>query len=99
MNYMLDINILFGTSEFSAALHLFYRHIMTLARSYGWSKVVLPLALDRHKHGAIRSPLDRYVWKIAHDYQVSYRNDATVQSSQMLAGTNCQRPPSLSSHN
>ena len=32
LNYMLVINILFGTPELSAALLLFYRQIMTLAR-------------------------------------------------------------------
>lgn len=45
VNYMLVINILFGTPEISAALLLFYRQIMTLARSYDWLKGVLPLAL------------------------------------------------------
>lgn len=45
LNYMLVVNILFGTLELSAALLLFYRQIMTLARSYDWLKGVLPLAL------------------------------------------------------
>lgn len=99
MNYMLIINILFRTAELSAALLLFYRQIMTLAQSYNWLKGVLPLALGWHKYAVIRSPLDPSNWKIAHDYQVSYCNDITVQSSQLLRGTKRQRYSSPSSRN
>ena len=99
VNYMLVINILFGTPELSAALLLFYRQIMTLARSYDWLKGVLPLALGWNKYAVIRSPLDHSNWKIAHDYQVSYCNDVTVRSSQLLGGTKRQRSSAPSSRN
>ncbi len=49
---------LFDTPELSAALLLFYRQIMTLARSYDWLKGVLPLVLGWHKYVVICSPLD-----------------------------------------
>lgn len=45
VNYMLVLDILFGTPELSAALLLFYRRIMSLARSYDWLKGVFLLAL------------------------------------------------------
>ncbi|MCJ1347109.1 hypothetical protein MMC31_005330 [Peltigera leucophlebia] len=99
VNYMLVINILFGTPELSAALLLFYRQIMTLARSYDWLKGVLPVAIGWHKYAVIRSPLDPSNWKIAHDYQVSYCIDVTVRSSQLLGGTKRQRSSSPSSRN
>lgn len=97
MNYMLVINILFGASELSASLLLFYRQIMTLARSYDWLKGVLPLALGWHKYAVIRYPLDPSYWKIAHDYQVSYCNDVRIRSSQLVGGTKRQRSSSPSS--
>lgn len=53
LNYMLIVNILFGTPELSAALLLFYRQIMTLARSYDWLNGVLPLALGWHKSAIV----------------------------------------------
>lgn len=96
---MLVVNILFGTPELSAALLLFYRQIMTLARSYDWLKGALPLALGWHKCVVIRSPLDPSNWKIAHDYQVSHCNDVTVGTSQLLEGAKRQRPSSQSAHN
>lgn len=55
---MLIVIILFGTPELSAALLLFYRQIMTLARSYDWLKEFLLLALGWHKYVVIRSPLN-----------------------------------------
>ena len=81
LNYMLVINILFGIPELSAALLLFYRQIMTLARSYDWLKGVFLLALGWHKYVVIRFSLDPSNWKIEHDYRVSYCNDVTVRSS------------------
>ena len=60
---------------------------MTLARSYDWLTGVLPLALGWHKNVVILSPLDPSSWKIAHDYQVSYRNDVMVRSSKLFGGT------------
>lgn len=99
LNDMLVVSILFGTPELSAALVLFYRQIMTLARSYDWLKGVLPLALGWHKYVVIRSPLDLSNWKIAHDYQVSYCNDITVQSSHLLGGAKRYQLPSPSSTN
>lgn len=97
VNYMLVVNILFGTSELSAALLLFYRQIMTLARTHDWLKGVLPLALGWHKYAVIRSPLDPSNWKIAYEYQVSYCNDVTVRSLQFSGGTKRQRSSSPSS--
>ena len=99
LNYMLVVNILFGTPELSAALLLFYRQIMTLAKSYDWLKGVLPLALGWHKYVVIRSPIDPSNWKIAHDYQVSYCNDVTVRSSHLLGGAKRHRSPSPFSTN
>ncbi len=78
---MLVINILFGIPELSAAHLLLYRQIMTLARSYDWLKGVFLLAFGWHKYVVIRSSLDPFNWKIAHDYRVSYCNDVTVRSS------------------
>ena len=80
VNYMLVINILFETPELSAALLLFYRQIMTLARRYDWLKGVLPLALGWHKYAVIRSPLDPSNWKIAHAIK-----SATVTTSRYEA--------------
>lgn len=98
LNYMLVINILFGSSELSAAFILFYRQIMTLARSYDWLKGVLPLALGWHKYVVIRSSLDPSNWKIAHGYQVSYCNDVTVRCLQLLGGAKRHRSPWPSSN-
>ena len=99
LNYMLVVNILFGTPELSVALLLFYRQIRTLAQSYDWLKDVFPLALEWYKHIVIYSSFDPSHKKIAHNYQVSYCNNITVRSLQLLGGVKRQRSISPSSHN
>lgn len=83
LNYMLVSNILCGSPELSAALLLFYRQIMTFARSYDLSKGVFPLALGWHKYVVICFLLDPSNWKIGPLYRAR-KNPSGNKAEQLL---------------